>query len=172
MHSIMASASWRYWLPSIHFFVFLGQFFFMYFLFIFHIPKFFFSKNIFSLLAPLLYNIVFFLCSIINFFLSFLSTTLHEHVANSILYCLRLLYFSSIFLMASTGEAVPSMFLVCWTGDECLIIKQGGIHIFWSFCGFKGPTDAVRRKWYQKPSTYAIKYYFILKKWLALKWIS
>ena len=72
----------------------------------------FFSKNIFSLLAPLLYSIVFFLCLIINFFLSFLYITLHEHVANSILYCPRVLYFSSIFLMASTSEAIPFMFLV------------------------------------------------------------
>ena len=72
----------------------------------------FFSKNIFSLLAPLLYSIVFFLCLIINFFLSFLYITLHEHVANSILYCPRVLYFSSIFLMASTSEAIPYMFLV------------------------------------------------------------
>ena len=72
----------------------------------------FFSKNIFSLLAPFLYCIVFFLCLIINFFLSFLYITLHEHVANSILYCPRVLYFSSIFLMASTSEAIPFMFLV------------------------------------------------------------
>ena len=81
----------------------------------------FFSKNIFSLLAPLLYySIVFFLCLIINFFLSFLCITLHEHVANSILYCPRVLYFSSIFLMASTSEAIPFMFLVYWIGDVCL----------------------------------------------------
>ena len=72
-----------------------------------------FSPRIFfSLLAPLLYSIVFFLCLIINFFLSFLYLTLHEHVANSILYCPRVLYFSSIFLMASTSEAIPFMFLV------------------------------------------------------------
>ena len=60
----------------------------LYFLFIFHIPKLFFLQEyFFSLLTPLLYSTVFSLCLIINFFLSFLSTTLHEHVPNSILYC-------------------------------------------------------------------------------------
>ena len=66
----------------------------------------------FSLLAPLLYSIVFFSMFNHQFFLSFLSTTLLEHVANSILYCPRVLYFSSIFLMASTSEAIPFMFLM------------------------------------------------------------
>ena len=53
----------------------------------------------------------FFQCLIINFFLSFLSTTLHEHVADSILYYRGVLYFSNVFLMASTSEAIPFMFL-------------------------------------------------------------
>ena len=66
----------------------------------------------FSLLAPLLYSIVFFSMFNHQFFLSFLSTTLLEHVANSILYCPRVLYFSSFFLMASTSEAIPFMFLM------------------------------------------------------------
>ena len=96
MHSVKTSVSWRYWLPSIHCFVFLGHIL-VYLLVIFYIPKFFFSNNIFSLLAPLVYSIVFFLCLIINFFLSFLSTTLHELVANSILWLPRVLYFSSFF---------------------------------------------------------------------------
>ena len=73
----------------------------------------FFSNNIFFSAGSLLYGIVFFfLCLIINFFLSFLSTTLHEHVADSILYYLGVLYFSNVFLMASTSEAIPFMFLV------------------------------------------------------------
>ena len=73
----------------------------------------FFSNNIFFfcwLIA--LWHCFFFLCLIINFFLSFLSTTLHEHVAHSILYYLGVLYFSNVFLMASTSEAIPFMFLV------------------------------------------------------------
>ena len=39
-NAFKTSASWRYWLSSIHCFVFLGQFF-LYILFIFHIPKLF-----------------------------------------------------------------------------------------------------------------------------------
>ena len=74
---------------------------------------FFTFLNCFSLLAPLLYSIVFFLCLIINFFISFLSNTLHEHVPNSILYCPKVFYFSNNILKASTSEAIPFMFLVC-----------------------------------------------------------
>lgn len=72
----------------------------------------FFFKNIFFSAGSIALYYCFFLCLIINFFLSSLSTTLHEHVANSILYCPRVLYFFSIFLMASTSEAIPFMFLV------------------------------------------------------------
>ena len=89
--------------------VFLGHFFL---LFIFHIPKLFFLQYFFFCWLIALWHCFFFLCLIINFFLSFLSTTLHEHVANIILYYLGVLYFSNVFLMASTSEAIPFMFLV------------------------------------------------------------
>ena len=62
-------------------------------------------------MTPLLYSIVLFLC-LITFFFSFLSNTLHEHVANGILHRPKVLYFSSIFLMASTSEAIPFMFFL------------------------------------------------------------
>ena len=88
----------------------------------------------FSLLAPLVYSIVFFLCLIINFFLSFLSTTLHELVANSILWLPRVLYFSSFF-SDGTNKWSHSIFVfsVLNRGLVSFIIKQGGIHIFWFF---------------------------------------
>ena len=57
-------------------------------------------------------------------------------------------------------------------GHVSFIIKQEGIHIFWSFCRFKDTTDAVREKLYQKPCAFTIIYYFILKNWLVLKWIN
>ena len=92
-------------------FVFLGQFF-LYLLFIFHIPKLFFLQwYIFSLLAPLLYSIFF---SMFNHqFSSFLSVKY---------FTWRVFYFSSIFLMASTSEAIPFMFLVYWIGDLSLLL--------------------------------------------------
>ena len=80
-----------------------------------------FSPRIFfSLLAPLLYSIVFFSMFNHQFFLSFLSTTLLEYVANSILYYHRVLYLSGIFLMTSTSEAIPFIFLMYRIGDMCL----------------------------------------------------
>ena len=94
----------------------------------------------FSLLAPLVYSIVFFLCLIINFFLSFLSTTLHELVANSILWLPRVLYFSSFF-SDGTNKWSHSIFVfsVLNRGLVSFITKQGGIHIFRSFnlCSMK-----------------------------------
>ena len=81
----------------------------------------FFSNDIFFLCWLHCFIVLFFFpCLIINFFLSFLSITFHEHVANSILYCPTVLYFSSIFLMASTSEAIPFMFLVYWIEDVSL----------------------------------------------------
>ena len=84
----------------------------------------FFSNSIFFLCWLHCFIALFFFY--IYFLLSFLSNTLHEHVANSILYCPRVLYFSSIFLMASTGEAIPFMFLVYWIGDACLFHYRAG----------------------------------------------
>ena len=54
-------------------------------------------------MTPLLYSIVLFLC-LITFFFSFLSNTLHEHVANGILHRPKVLYFSSIFLMGGNTD--------------------------------------------------------------------
>ena len=72
-----------------------------------------------------------------HFFLSFLSTTLLEHVANSILYCPRVLYFSSIFLMASTSEAIPFIINVLNRRHVSFIIRQGEYIKFDLFVGLK-----------------------------------
>ena len=70
----------------------------------FHIPKLFFLQLYFFLCWLHCFVVLFFflLCLIINFFLSFLSNTLHEEYYISLV----------IFLMASTSEAIPFMFLV------------------------------------------------------------
>ena len=71
-----------------------------------------------------------------------------------------LLYFS----ITSTSEAAPFMFFsVLSRGRVSFIIKQKEIHVFLSFCGFEDTTDAMRGKRYQKPCTFTIIYYIILK---------
>ena len=66
---------------------------------------------IFSLLAPFLCSIVFFLRLIINFFFPFCQI-LYMDMLQSVFCSVLEYYISSIFLMASTSKAIPLMFIV------------------------------------------------------------
>ena len=83
-----------------------------------------------------------------------------------------MLYFSCIFQNGINKWSYSTFLSMLNRGHVSFIIKQEGIHIFWSFCRFKDTTDAVQGKLYPKPCAFTIIYYFILKNWLVLKWIN
>ena len=82
--------------------------------------------------------------------------------------CISLVFFHNI----NKWSRSIYVFSVLSRGRVSFIIKQKEIHVFLSFCGFEDTTDAMRGKRYQKPCTFTIIYYIILKNWLTLRWIS